>query len=341
GDPAALSKAIETFADGRQNGATRTRLVERYRLTPQEWEVEAQVRHWGGSDRLFPADVSRAPDRVGDLHMKRLDRPAYRIDFHRGPTPSFPIGRVLAQEVDWQQESSPCAAYLGLYVRRVGALRRELEAMLQGGGDVAAELTEHDGREAVLLTLTGETAPGFVRQLRCGFVRLGGYAPYLAEVTGISEEGGRQMVVRVFALWEGYVEAPDGTWVPSEYRCSSFSTGASGLPELDSAEAATLVEGTLRATRLPLSDEELAKWFPMGTIVAILPDVRALLPTSVVDAFERSGRNMGTTKDWLDTDISKLVYRMDEPWYTGTPEERRTLQDALVADVMARARRAK
>ena len=65
--------------------------------------------------------------------------------------------------------------------------------MLRGGADVAAELTEHDGREAVVLTLTGTTAPGFARRLRCGFVKLGGYAPYLAEITGISEEEGRRV----------------------------------------------------------------------------------------------------------------------------------------------------
>lgn len=50
---------------------------------------------------------------------------------------------------------------------------------------------------------------------------------------------------------------------------------------------------------------------------------------------------MGTTKDWLDTEISKPVYRTNEPWYTGTPDERRALQDALAGDVMARAQRAR
>ena len=46
-DAAAFQTAIDLFAGGKRDGATRSRFVERYRLSPEEWEVEAQARLWG------------------------------------------------------------------------------------------------------------------------------------------------------------------------------------------------------------------------------------------------------------------------------------------------------
>lgn len=93
---------------------TRGKFVERHRVTLEEWELEAQCCYWGGADRLFAADIDTEPTDVGGLHMKRLYRPSFTLEYAAGPVPSYPMGTITTPAGDWRNSAAPCAEYIGL-----------------------------------------------------------------------------------------------------------------------------------------------------------------------------------------------------------------------------------
>lgn len=213
---------------------TRGKFVERHRVTSEEWEVEAQCCYWGGVDRLFAADIDTEPTDVGGLHMKRLYRPSFTLEYATGPVPSYPMGLVTTPAGDWRNSAAPCAEYIGLSLPRLGRPSEFIDGLLASGAAVSTQTTTHEGHDAVVLTIRSVPTKGAYHLFVLGFVRLDGYAPFSMQCSSvIAEPSGAEYLVRSSAEWGDYVQVAGGPWIPCRHTETDFSTDSAGVLRLD------------------------------------------------------------------------------------------------------------
>jgi len=308
----------------------RGKFVEFHRATPDEWELESRCIYWGGADRFFPADVGREAVRVGDLHMKRLCRPGVQLEYRAGPTPSHPMGSIAAFDREWANQWAPCAQYIGLNFDGSGPVSALIDELIADGASVVAETGEAEGRETVVLTLALREADGDCRVCTLGLLRVDGYAPFSVEATMIGHpQPGVELLTRNVARWGDFVEVPGGPWVPCSYVQARFTSEGADPLELGSAVVVEIDKGTLAPAGGRLSDEELERWFPMGTFVGPLaPEAEFLLP-GLTRSAARHNAASSVTEAWATDPLDKLVPGMDDPLFTAAPEERKRLADQL------------
>lgn len=322
---------VEKFV-GSQDAA-RGRLIEHYRLRPDEWEVEARALRWAGVGGRFSGDVSRSPTQVGDLHMKSLDRPDMRLEFAAGPNPSFPRGYVLGPFGPWALKATRQGEYLGLCLTGLGGIADHLASRIKDGASVSSETVTHEGRDGIVLVLR-QALPTSYRVLRMGFVKLDGYAPFVVEGSFVYvNDDGTEALAQVFAAWEGYTQAPDGSWVPERFRSSKFSRDGSGLGRLEYAWDVTIDKDSLAEAGPRLGDQALASWFPLGTLVMVAPDVRDLLPPAMLAKLEHDTGLATLPHPAVGESMDDWIYHMGDPLYTGDVAKRREAASEMVERV--------
>jgi len=309
---------------------SRGRFAEYHRVTEEEWEFHARCLWWGGCGSRFSADADREPDQVGDLYVKRLCRPDVALEFHSGPLPSRAMGSIEAPDYRWANDRSPPAAYLGLRFDGPGPLSELVDDLLREGAAVTAETVTHEGREGVVLGLKLVVPGGAYQVLRLGFIRLDGYAPFLAERLGVvSPEPGVELLTRTVATWGDYARVPEGPWIPCAYDRARFSTDGAGVLRLEGAVRARVQKTTIAATSGRLPDDDLRRWFPVGTYVRVLSPAAELLGAGVVEAMTQDNDAASGSEEWVTCPVETLVPWMDDPLFTAALEERKRLADQL------------
>ncbi len=289
--------------------------------------MEARCTVWGGADRLCHADVRRPADDAAALYMKRLYRPDFTAWYSTGPIYKAAMLEVEPSRTEWNNALSPCADYLGLNLALLGPLSDTLARLLDKAV-IGAENVTSDGLEGIRLTAHSHPKDTLWCMYKLSFIELDGYAPVRIEKTYV-DEGSPEALRCTVCTWGDYVRVPGGPWIPCEYRLGDFSTDANGLLRLRHGDNVSVDKASLRPAKGRLTDEELTLWCPLGARVAASAGAEDLLPEGVLDAWMRHQAPLWPGGEWHEGPLEDLVYGMNDPLFTASPERRQALAAEL------------
>jgi len=325
---------ILTFSTVCSADGSRSQFIEHYRVTADEWEVEARCTVWGGGHRHFAADVRRAWDDVADLHTRKLYRPDFMVTCSGGPDHKCTMLHVSPIVAKWRTSAAPCADYIGLNLASLGSLSDLLSGWVDRAAAVTAEPVTYEECDGVRLTLYLRPVAGAWSRYRLEFVELDGYAPVAAELEDVvTVEDGTESLRVTRCTWGDYFQIPGGPWIPRTYRLGAFTTDLDGVLRLSRGGGAVIDHETACLADGRLSDKELMRWCPMGACVTVDPDVADRLPAEVATAWARYQEDLWPVAAWHTAPLESLILGMDGPEFTSSQAERKALGSSIREEI--------